>query len=143
MTLEFNCWSCNAPMSAEKIGKHRCALCGAENVVPKSASVLVGAAGVKRGRVLLDAHTIINGERQNVYGAPEDSFKLIAQYWSTYLDSKGYALIDGRDIINADDVALMMTLLKVAREANQHKRDNIVDAAGYLGIYGTMQEGKE
>lgn len=140
MTLEFNCWSCNAPMSAEKIGKHRCALCGAENVVPKSASVLVGAAGAKRGRVLLDAHTIINGERQNVYGAPEDSFALIASYWNTYLRSKG--LLNAVRL-DADDVALMMTLLKIAREANQHKRDNIVDAAGYLGIYGTMQEGKE
>lgn len=140
MTLEFNCWSCNAPMSAEKIGKHRCALCGAENVVPKSAGVLVGAAGAKRGRVLLDAHTIINGERQNVYGAPEDSFALIASYWNTYLRSKG--LLNAVRL-DADDVALMMTLFKIAREANQHKRDNIVDAASYLGIYGTMQEGKE
>lgn len=143
MTLEFNCWSCKSPMNAERPGKHKCSYCGATTYVLEGALIQADTSAGKRGRVLLDAHTVINGERQDVYGAPEDSFKLIAQYWSTYLGSKGHALIDGRDIINADDVALMMTLLKVAREANQHKRDNIVDAAGYLGIYGTMQEGKE
>lgn len=103
----------------------------------------------QRGQVLLDAHQIINGERQDVYGSPEDSFALIAQYWNTYLKSRSWKVAKERsvdhligefvDIVTAQDVALMMTLFKVAREANQHKRDNIVDAAGYLGIYGSMQ----
>jgi len=89
-----------------------------------------------RGQVLLDAHQIINGERQNVYGSPEDSFALIASYWNVYLAPHMKAF----GALTATDVALMMTLFKIAREANQHKRDNIVDAAGYLGIYGSMQE---
>lgn len=39
MTLEFNCWSCGAPMSAEKIGMYECSHCGAENAVPAGAGV--------------------------------------------------------------------------------------------------------
>jgi len=100
-----------------------------------------------RGQVLLDAHKIINGERQNVYGNPEDSFALIARYWQTYLavrvDEIERERSDGGCTkffeITASDVALMMVLFKIAREANQHKLDNIVDASGYLGIYGDMQ----
>lgn len=93
----------------------------------------------KRGQVLLDAHDIINGERQNVYGSPEDSFELIAGYWNVYMRS--ICAEDHNLDLTGTDAAMMMALFKIAREANQHKRDNIVDAAGYLGIYGDMQEG--
>lgn len=91
-----------------------------------------------RGTVLLEAHQTINGERQNVYGSPEDSFALIADYWTTYLRSTIEK--ETRSCFTASDVAMMMALFKIAREANQHKRDNILDAAGYLGIYADMQE---
>lgn len=99
-----------------------------------------------RGSVLDEAKAIINGERQDVYGSPEDSFRLIANYWNTYLDSRpGYATFmgakpDHAQPLGKEDVAIMMTLFKIAREANQHKRDNIRDAAGYMGIYADMQE---
>lgn len=86
-----------------------------------------------RGLVLDEAKNVINGDRQDMYGNPEDSFKLIAKYWSTYLE------VD----ITARDATLMMVLFKLAREKNQHKRDNIVDAAGYLGILGDMESNEE
>lgn len=89
----------------------------------------------ERGKVLEEAMEIINGERQDVYGVPENSFKLIGEYWSTYLRNRKSPF----NIVDAVDVAMMMTLFKIAREANQHKRDNLVDAAGYLGIYADMQ----
>jgi len=90
--------------------------------------------GDRRGSVLAEAVDVINGERQDVYGAPEDSFGLIADYWSVYL-SERYEDID----LDRRDVAMMMVLFKIARESHQHKRDNIRDAAGYLGIYADMQ----
>lgn len=93
----------------------------------------------KRGSVLQEAITTINGERQDVYGSPEDSFALIGEYWGVYLRSQGYIIPNKRSDVEKDEVAMMMNLFKVAREANQHKRDNIVDAAGYLGIYADMQ----
>ena len=84
----------------------------------------------ERGSILDEAKEVINGERQNHYGDPEDSFALIAEYWSIYLERN----------ITPQDVAMMMVLFKLARESHQHKRDNLVDAAGYLGILGDMCE---
>ncbi|ACL06261.1 hypothetical protein Dalk_4583 [Desulfatibacillum aliphaticivorans] len=74
---------------------------------------------------LAEADHIINGERQDSYGAPEDSFALIAGHWSTYL---------GREL-SALDVAHMMMLFKIARMSGQKPcRDNYVDLAGYTAI---------
>ena len=101
-----------------------------------------GDLSEKRGKVLEEAMEIINGERQDVYGSPEDSFALISDYWTTYVRSRSPEVANAGFCLFADDVAIMMTLFKIAREANQHKRDNIVDAAGYLGIYADMQERK-
>lgn len=102
---------------------------------------------IKRGSVLLDAHTVINGERQDVYGSPEDSFALIAKYWNVYLKSRprdrAYPTGHKDAPLEKSDVAMMMTLFKIAREANQHKADNICDACGYLGIYADMESAKE
>lgn len=81
---------------------------------------------------LTEANTIIEGERQDAYGRPEDSFEIISSFWNTYLTAKGYQVAWQ---LNADDVAMMMTLLKIAREAQQYKRDNVIDAIGYLAIY--------
>lgn len=90
-----------------------------------------GQVGIERGRVLRKAQEVINGERQDVYGNPEDSFEDIGKVWGWYL---------GRNV-SAKDVAMMMVLFKLAREKHQGKRDNIVDACGYLGLYGDLQEG--
>lgn len=88
----------------------------------------------KRGRVLLKAVEIINGERQDSYGNPEDTFECIAALWGWWLCDKM------REEITAQDVAMMMALLKFAREKNgAGKTDNIVDACGYLGLYEDMR----
>ena len=99
-----------------------------------------------RGEILIKAKEIINGERQDQYGKPEDSFTLIAAYWNIYLKAKVESELKRRGIkgdyiadINAEDAAMMMVLFKIAREANQNKQDNIIDAAGYLGIYSDLQ----
>lgn len=90
-----------------------------------------------RGSILDEAKTIINGEHQDQYGSPEDSFRLIGEYWTTYLSGLAPELPPVN--VTAKDVAVMMVLFKLARQANQHKRDNLVDAAGYLGILGDME----
>ena len=103
-----------------------------------------GNLSEKRGKVLEEAMDIVNGERQDVYGGPEDSFALIGKYWGTFLQSRGFRGRNGETELEIapQSVAMMMTLFKIAREANHHKLDNIVDAAGYLGIYADMQERK-
>lgn len=40
---------------------------------------------VKRGAALEHALDIINGERQDAYGNPEQSFGVIAKFWTTYI----------------------------------------------------------
>ena len=61
-------------------------------------------------------------DRNNAYGGPEDSFGVIANFWSVYLGRKVYP----------HDVATMMALLKIARiKANKSYADGYVDLAGY------------
>lgn len=63
---------------------------------------------MKRTEVLNNANQIINGERQEAYGTPEDNFAKTAAMWSAYLDAA----------ITPEDVAAMMILLKTARVAS-------------------------
>lgn len=88
-----------------------------------------------RGRVLQRAIDVINGERQQQYGNSEDTFGEIAELWNWWLDSDNAP-------ITAADVAMMMCLMKIAREKNgAGKTDNIVDACGYLGLYEDIMRG--
>lgn len=84
--------------------------------------------------ILDEAFKTINGERQDSHGKPEDSFQIIANFWTTYLGHKDM-IIEGSLGLSALDVAHMMTLFKIARMLGQKpKRDNYIDAAGYLAI---------
>lgn len=84
--------------------------------------------------ILSEAFHTINGERQDQYGKPEDSFRIIASFWNTYLRYKGKLKEDSAGI-SAVDIAHMMSLFKHARMIGQKfNRDNYVDACGYLAI---------
>lgn len=76
------------------------------------------------GKILNDAHNLINGERRAQYGKPDENFRRIAIMWGAYLNMK----------ITPADVAFMMALLKLARQAGKYKLDNLIDAAGYNGL---------
>lgn len=87
----------------------------------------------KRGKILLEALRIINGERQQVYGQPEDCFQDIADQWNWYLKD------NLKQPLTPRNVAYMQAQLKFAREKNgTGDRDNIRDACGYLAIYDDM-----
>lgn len=71
----------------------------------------------------------IFGDRQDTYGSPEDSFGLIAHYWSIYTGLRIYP----------SQVADMMELLKIARRQNQRFHlDNYIDSAGYAILAGEL-----
>lgn len=104
----------------------------------KEARQVVEAAPPKeRGRAITEeALRTINGERQDQYGDPEDSFKKIADLWSAYLFSGG----DMPTWLNATHVADMMCIMKIAREvAGKGKRDNMVDLIGYAALAARMR----
>lgn len=77
---------------------------------------------MKRTEVLQMADEIVNGEREEQYGSPEDNFAMIANLWTDYLQT----------IVTTKDVAHMMILLKLARAKNgTYLADNYVDICGY------------
>lgn len=85
----------------------------------------------EKSDILNEAFHIINGERQDSYGNPEDSFKIIAEFWSTYIKYKFGLVVELSNL----DVTHMMSLLKHARMLGQKSsRDNYIDACGYLAI---------
>lgn len=76
-----------------------------------------------------EAARIISQDRNREHGEPEDTFGLIAAYWSAHLDQP----------VTAADVAAMMTLLKLARlKANPANVDNWLDGIGYLACGGEI-----
>ncbi|MDL2216973.1 DUF6378 domain-containing protein, partial [Desulfovibrio sp. OttesenSCG-928-M14] len=62
------------------------------------------------------------------YGSPAASLMRIAGMWTAYLEQP----------IDARDVALLLALMKIAREAHKCKEDNLLDAAGYIGLAADM-----
>ena len=72
--------------------------------------------------ILEEAKRIVHGERGENYGHPFEDFSRTAQIWSAILGTQ----------IEPEQVALCMIGLKISREINRPKRDNIVDGAGYF-----------
>ncbi len=87
-----------------------------------------------RGKILDQAKEIINKDRQDAYGKPEDCFTGIATLWNWYIG------LDIRDELTPYDIAIMMTLLKLVREKHKHKQDNLIDACGYLALAEDLAE---
>lgn len=82
---------------------------------------------MNRAEILDTAKEVITNDRQATHGSAEDNFGLIAAYWSAHL---------GRNI-KPHDVAVMMTLLKLARAKSNPKHiDNWIDGCGYLALGG-------
>lgn len=69
-----------------------------------------------------EAAGLVFGDRLEAYGHPCADFNRTAGFWSVY---KGIAF-------TPEDVAAMMTLVKLSRQTFKPKRDNTVDAVGYL-----------
>jgi hypothetical protein len=72
---------------------------------------------------------LVLGERNDDYGSPRGDFEGIAKMWSGLLHDKL------ESDITCEEALLMMEALKLRREARRPKRDNLVDAYGYLLCY--------
>ncbi|MCI6255958.1 MAG: DUF6378 domain-containing protein [Clostridiales bacterium] len=96
-----------------------------------------------RKDVLAAAEKCVCGDLEQDYGTPEDSFDTIARMWAAYLralrkDDRGYITIMPKD------VAAMLALLKIARIATGHsKDDNWIDLAGYAACGGEIESAKK
>jgi len=83
-----------------------------------------------RAAVLDTAKEYVTKDRAADHGDMKANFRTIAEYWNTHL---------GIHLIEPQDVAVMMTLLKLARiKQNEKHLDNWIDACGYMACGGEI-----
>ena len=76
------------------------------------------------GNILLAAHALVNGKRQDDYGPPRECLGMVSELWSVFLKRH----------TTPAEVAGCMILMKLVRESFSHSPDNWLDIAGYAGI---------
>lgn len=77
-----------------------------------------------RESILQEAESLVHGARNETYGHPLDDFSRTATLFNTLASSNSPRLI-------AEDIALLLICVKLSRQSNLPKRDNLVDLAGY------------
>jgi hypothetical protein len=82
--------------------------------------------------ILEEANKLVNGDRQASYGHPIDDFTRTAKMWSAILGHE----------VTAEQVGLCMCAVKISRQVNRPKRDNMVDIAGYAATVEMVLEEK-
>lgn len=80
--------------------------------------------------IATEAVKLVTSDRQASYGHPSQNFGDTARLWSVILNTE----------VTAEQVALCMVQVKIARELHAPKRDNLVDAVGYILTYDACQE---
>jgi len=88
---------------------------------------------MKKDSILSEALEIVANKRScDVYDTPEQSFKNIATIAS---------ILTGKEL-TSEDCCKIMIALKLVREGVNHKRDNLVDLAGYASLLNDIEEFK-
>ena len=88
--------------------------------------------------ILKKAKELITGDRNDTHGDAFQNHAEIAEFWNIFLDKKFQPMAS----ITAEDVALMMVLMKISRN-NQGKKnnlDNFIDMCGYAAIAGEIND---
>ena len=88
--------------------------------------------------ILRQAKELITGDRNDTHGDAFQNHAEIAEFWNIFLDKKLKPMAS----LTAEDVALMMVLMKISRN-NQGKKsniDNFIDMCGYAAIAGEIND---
>ena len=88
--------------------------------------------------ILKKARDLITGDRNETHGDAFQNNAEIAEFWNIYLDKKLQPMAS----ITAEDVALMMVLMKISRNTQGKKNnlDNFIDMCGYAAIAGEIND---
>ena len=84
--------------------------------------------------ILQEAQRLAYGHRRADYGHPIDDYTRTGRMWGAIL---GIGDIDPRI------ACLMMAAMKISREVNKHKRDNLTDLAGYAECASMVAQRQE
>jgi hypothetical protein len=81
-----------------------------------------------KDNILSEAGKLVDGDRRKYYDHPLENHRRIADLWNVVFEKKL------KEPLNPYEVALAMLCVKIARESYRHKRDNLVDLAGYSRV---------
>ena len=85
---------------------------------------------MKSNQFLNQASVLVKGQRETDYGDKVENHNNIAKLWSAYTDTD----------ISAHDVAIMMSLLKIARtKLGAVSKDTYIDMSAYGAIAGEIK----
>lgn len=80
--------------------------------------------------ICAEADRIVSHDRQESYGHPFHDFARTARIWREILGAE----------VTAQQVGLCMIAVKLSRQVNRPKRDNLVDIAGYAKCVDLVEE---
>jgi len=87
-----------------------------------------------RSEILEQAKQYVTVDREATHGNMKNNFMTIAELWTAYLNH----------YVTSEDVAAMMTLLKIARlKSNPHSAEHWIDACGYMACGGELATQKD
>ena len=90
--------------------------------------------------ILEKTKKLVSKDREDKHGNKVINHQNIARLWSAYFQNKYKINI----LVLPEDVANLMTLLKIARtQAGKHNLDDYIDACGYSAIAGEIAEARQ
>jgi hypothetical protein len=96
--------------------------------LPNPALVEEAPQKMDRQSVLLEAQSLVHGDRNQQYGAPAEEYRRTVGMVNAMLAGKL------KEPLAPEDLAYIMVCLKLSRQINKAKRDSLVDAAGYCEV---------
>lgn len=87
-------------------------------------------SNVPENSILKEALDIVHNDRRADYGPGYPMCKKIAEMWSVIFG----------DRVQPEHVPMAMIAFKLVRQMYKHKRDNIVDMAGYAELLGEVMD---
>lgn len=84
-------------------------------------------ANAQKENILQEADRLVSGDRHESYKHPLHDYECTSLMWSAMIKKRYGVEVN----LSPDFCTLMMAAMKISREVGKHKRDNLVDLAGY------------